>query len=82
MTDQIYCQIRVKGHLSEQWVAWFGDLEIDNRPGGEAILVGPLPDQAALYGVLNRMRDLGLALISLKCVEATLGRTSSNPIEE
>lgn len=82
MTDRIYCQIRVKGHLSEQWVAWFGDLEIDNRPGGEAILAGPLPDQAALYGVLNRMRDLGLALVSLKCVEATFGEISSKPIED
>jgi hypothetical protein len=82
VTDRIYCQIRVKGHLSEQWVAWFEDLEIDNRPGGEAVLAGPLPDQAALYGVLNRMRDLGLALISLKCFEATPDETSRNPIEE
>ncbi len=71
MADRIYCQIRVKGHLSEQWAAWFGELEIDNRPGGEAVLAGWLPDQAALYGVLNRMRDLGLVLISLNCVEAT-----------
>jgi hypothetical protein len=82
VTDRIYCQIRVKGHLSEQWVAWFGDLEIDNQPGGEAVLAGPLPDQAALYGVLSRMRDLGLALISLKCVEATPDETSYEPAEE
>jgi hypothetical protein len=69
MTDRVYCQIRVKGHLSEQWAAWFEDLDIDNRPDGEAVLAGPLPDQAALYGVLNRMRDLGLVLIALECVE-------------
>ena len=69
MTDPIFCQIRVKGHLSDQWVDWFGGLEIDNQPEGEAVLSGPLPDQAALYGVLNRMRDLGLALVSLNCVE-------------
>jgi hypothetical protein len=70
MTDRIYCQIRVKGHLSEEWSVWFDGLEIDNRAGGEAVLAGPLPDQAALYGVLNRMRDLGLALIALESVDA------------
>jgi hypothetical protein len=72
MSDRIYCQIRVKRHLSEEWAAWFDELEIDNRPDGEAVLAGPLPDQAALYGVLNRMRDLGLALIALECVDAAL----------
>jgi hypothetical protein len=65
----IFCQIRVKGHLSEQWIEWFGGLEIENLPEGEAVLSGSLPDQTALYGVLNRMRDLGLALISLNCVD-------------
>ena len=80
MTDGIYCQIRVKGHLSEQWTAWFADLELDNRPGGEAILAGPLPDQAALYGVLNRMRDLGLALISLNCFEISTKKLISGII--
>ena len=82
MTDQIYCQIRVKGHLSEQWAAWFEDLEIDNRPGGDAVLAGPLPDQAALYGVLNRMRDLGLDLISLNCVDDKPDGTLCNSVEE
>jgi hypothetical protein len=78
MTDRIYCQIQVRGHLSEQWAAWFGDLAIENRPDGVAILAGSLPDQAALYGVLNRMRDLGLDLITLKCDDASLNGISSN----
>ncbi|MBN1221473.1 MAG: hypothetical protein JXM69_21310 [Anaerolineae bacterium] len=65
----MYCEIRVKGHLSKQWSAWFGGLQIENQPDGQAVLSGPLLDQAALYGVLNRMRDLGLALVSVNCVE-------------
>ena len=69
MIAPIFCQIRVKGHLSNQWVDWFSGLEIENQPDGQAVLSGPLPDQAALYGVLNRMRDLGLALVSLNCVD-------------
>lgn len=76
MADPIYCEIRVKGHLTEQWSDWFGKLEIDNQPEGQAVLAGPLPDQAALYGVLNRMRDLGLALVSLNCVELDAGEIS------
>ncbi len=71
MTEPIICHIRVKGHLSEQWDNWFGGLEIENQPDGYAILTGSLPDQAALYGVLNQMRDFGVALISLNCVERT-----------
>jgi hypothetical protein len=78
VTDSIFCWIRVKGHLSHQWTDWFGDLLIENLPEGDAILSGPLPDQVALYGVLNRMRDLGLALISLECVEGNTIRKSDS----
>jgi hypothetical protein len=67
--DQIHCQIRIVGHLSPQWSDWFGGLEIENRPDGVAVLSGVLPDSAALYGVLGRMRDLGVVLISLECRE-------------
>jgi hypothetical protein len=65
----IKCKIRVKGHLSEQWVDWLGGLKIKNLPEGQAELSGPLPDQSALYGVLNQLRDLGVSLVSLSCVE-------------
>lgn len=82
MTDQIFCRIRVKGHLSDRWADWFDGLEIDNRPGGEAVLSGRLPDQPALYGVLGRMRDLGLALVSLSCAEAHPGELSARPQPE
>ena len=67
MTENIFCQIRVKGHLSDQWADWFSGLTIENQPQGEAVLSGPLPDQSALYGVLNQMRDFGLELIALNC---------------
>jgi len=67
MSDLLYCHIRVKGHLSARWSDWFDDLAVENRPNGEAVFNGVLPDQAALYGVLNRLRDLGVMLVSLNC---------------
>jgi hypothetical protein len=58
-------QIRVKGHLDDVWTDWFGGLTISNLDNGESILSGPLADQAALHGVLKRISNLGLALISV-----------------
>ncbi|MCA9981491.1 MAG: hypothetical protein KDD89_11670 [Anaerolineales bacterium] len=55
-------QIRLKGHLGPQWTAWFDGLQITLTEGGETILVGPVADQAALYGLLRKVRDLGLPL--------------------
>lgn len=67
--DESACyRIRVKGHLSEQWVNWFAGLTLENLPDGDAVLSGRLPDQPALYGVLSRIRDIGLILISVNCV--------------
>jgi hypothetical protein len=62
---QEWYQIRVKGHLGEQWRDWFNGLTITNVEQGEAILSGPLPDQAALHGVLTKIRDLGLPLLEV-----------------
>ena len=58
--------IRVRGHLDPAWAAWFDGLTITHEAGGDTTLVGPLADQAALYGVLGRARDLGLALVSVR----------------
>jgi len=69
MDEAIYCQIRVKGHLSGQWDNWFGGLTIENQPTGEAVLVGFVPDQSALHGILSRIHDFGLKLIALSCSE-------------
>ena len=57
--------IRVKGHLDSHWSAWFDGLTISNEANGEAILHGPLTDQAALHGVLIKIRDLGLPLLAI-----------------
>jgi hypothetical protein len=56
--------IRVKGHLDDHWSGWFGGLTITKEANGEAVLAGPLADQAALHGVLIKIRDLGLPLIA------------------
>ena len=62
--------IRVRGHLDATWAAWFDGLTMTNEPGGETLLSGPLVDQAALHGVLLRIRDLGLPLLSVNRVPA------------
>ena len=57
--------IRLKGHLADHWSAWFENMTISNEANGEAVLRGPLPDQAALHGVLIKIRDLGLPLLAI-----------------
>ena len=59
-------EIRVKGHLDERWSDWFDGLGITNLDNGEAVLSGDIVDQAALHGLLNKVRDLGLPLIALR----------------
>ena len=57
-------QIRVKGHLGPQWTEWFEGLTITLEDNGDTILTGPVVDQAALHGLLRKVRDLGMPLIS------------------
>jgi hypothetical protein len=64
----IIYQIRLKGQLGRQWTDWFDGLTITLDEGGETLLTGPLADQAALHGLLKKVRDLGLTLISLNQV--------------
>jgi len=69
MTQEQY-RIRVKGHLGQQqWSDWFDGLTITNTESGEAVLSGTIVDQAALHGILIKVRDLGLPLIEVHCVE-------------
>ena len=63
-------QLTVKGHLDSQWSAWFDNMLITHEANGEAMLRGPLPDQSALYGVLAKVRALGLPLLAVTTVAA------------
>ena len=63
-----YYQIKIKGHLDDHWSDWFDNMTITNAANGEAILYGPLPDQAALHGVLIKIRDLGLPLLAVATI--------------
>jgi hypothetical protein len=61
--------IRIKGHLGQHWTGWFGGLTVTLEDNGETLLTGPVVDQAALHGLLKRVRDLGLPLISVSPVK-------------
>ena len=61
-------QIRVKGHLGSQWTDWFGGLTVTLEDNGETLLTGPVIDQAALHGLLKKVRDLGMPLVSVVSV--------------
>lgn len=58
-------EIRVKGRLDDRWSAWFDGLTVERIVDGTTVLRGPIADQAALHGLLQRVRDLGLELISV-----------------
>jgi hypothetical protein len=66
-TENLY-EIKIKGHLDEHWSDWLGGMEITQDRHGNSLLTGNIPDQAALHGILNQIRDLGLTLISIKHV--------------
>ena len=71
--QEVY-QIVVRGHLDSEWSDWFDGLTITTVDNGETILSGPVVDQTALHGVLIKIRDLGLPLLSLTRIET--GRES------
>jgi hypothetical protein len=58
-------QIRIKGHLGDRWTDWFEGLTIALQENGDTLLTGPVADQAALHGLLKKVRDLGMPLISV-----------------
>ena len=62
---QEFYQITVKGHLNPNWADWFDGLTITALPNGTTVISGPVADQAALHGVLRKVRDLGMLLISV-----------------
>ena len=62
--------IRVKGHLDARWAAWFDGLSLTNQSDGTTTIAGPVVDQAALHGLLQKLRDLGMPLVSVTQVHA------------
>lgn len=71
MTEQTY-RIRIRSYLDNHWVSWFDGMTIQHEANGETILSGSMPDQAALFGTLMKIRDLGLTLIAVEPVEKGL----------
>jgi hypothetical protein len=66
-------QIRIKGHLDQQWTDWFEGLAITLEEDGDTLLTGSVVDQAALHGLLKKVRDLGMPLISVEPVKLEQG---------
>ena len=62
-------QVRIKGHLGPEWAGWFGGIAIALENNGDTLLTGPVTDQAALHGLLRKVRDLGMPLISVNRIQ-------------
>ena len=73
-----YYEIKIKGHLDARWSDWFSGLTLTHLEDDVTLLSGALPDQAALHGLLERIRDLNLTLISVDCCDSS---QSSNEAE-
>jgi len=75
-------EIRLKGHLNDRWANWFEGLTITLEDNGDTLLTGPVVDQAALHGLLKKVRDLGMPLVSVSPVEprplTTLGSSQAD----
>jgi len=77
-TSRFY-QIKVKGQLNPSWSEWFGGLTITHEPNGETLLAGLVVDQSALFGLLLKIRDLNLTLLSLNRIEPGSTETDHLP---
>jgi hypothetical protein len=67
-SESMVYQIRLNGHLGREWTDWFESLTITLEDNGDTLLTGPIVDQAALFGLLRKVRDLGLPLLSVNHV--------------
>ena len=73
-------EIRLKGHLNNRWANWFEGLTITLEEDGDTLLTGPVIDQAALHGLLKKVRDLGMPLLSVNFVSPDQARTQEDKL--
>jgi len=73
MRTPVIYRIRVEGFIGDSWSSWFEGMTIRHEEGGETVLSGPLADEAAFYGVLTKIRDLGLPLVEVRRIEPEEG---------
>ena len=78
-SDSSRYEIRIAGRLAPRWAAWFDGMALTTAGDGTTVLAGPVADQAALHGVLARIRDLGLPLVSVTRLDADPPHSSSRP---
>ena len=74
--QSMICHIRIEGHLGPHWSSWFEGLAVTLEDNGETLLSSPLVDQAALHGLMRKVRDLGIPLLSVVCIKAGQAETS------
>ncbi len=68
LDQRIVYQFRIKGHLGQQWMNWFEGLTITLEEDGNTLLSGPVVDQSAMHGILKKIRDLGMPLLSVNAI--------------
>jgi hypothetical protein len=68
--------IQVQGHLDEAWAEWLGEMNLTHQPDGTTTLTGSLPDQSALFGLLVKLRDLGVPLLGVKRLNNRSSKTT------
>jgi hypothetical protein len=78
-SDSSRYEIRLGGHLEFRWAAWFDGMTLTHADDGSTVLTGPVVDQAALHGVLRKVRDLGLPLISVTQLDPDQPHASTSP---
>lgn len=78
LTQPMIYQIRIKGHLGSQWTDWFDGVIITLEDNGNTLLIGPALDQAALHGLLRKVRDLGMPLLSVVSLESECSNTTTS----
>ena len=81
MTTPVFYQIKIKGHLDPRWSEWLDGLTITHEANGETTLFGPVVDQPALFGLLLKIRDLNLTLLSLNRIELDSAETNQPPTD-